>query len=120
MKSYKIPPPPKKMGVTKTFYSRKYSQSYIEQIVPLLPICSRFYVFWVCKLAFFHHKEKFLFKSYIDMHAEFLTSSKSKKDKILCRRYLFKLNTCTIFAMIVKKRTAASLPPHTGKKILLL
>ena len=37
------------------------------------------------------------------MHAEFLTSSKSKKDKILCRRYLFKLNTCTIFAMIVKK-----------------
>ena len=43
------------------------------------------------------------------MHAEFLTSSKSKKDKILCRRYLFTLNTCTIFAMIVKKRTAASL-----------
>ena len=109
--------PPKKC-VTKTFLSRKYSQSYIDKFVPyLLPICSRFYVFWVGKLAFFHHKEKFLFKSYIDMHAEFLTSSKSKKDKILCRRYLFKLNTCTIFAMIVKKRTAASLPSHiTGKK----
>ena len=105
--------PPKKC-VTKTFLSRKYSQSYIEQFVPyLLPICSRFYVFWVGKLAFFQHKEKFCSKV-IDMHAEFLTSSKSKKDKILCRRYLFKLNTCTIFAMIVKKRTASLL--HTGKK----
>ena len=86
-------------------FFRKY-YSLILNKLSTLP-SSRFYVFWVGKLAFFQHKEKFCSKV-IDMHAEFLTSSKSKKDKILCRRHLFKLNTCTIFAMIVKKRTAAA------------